>query len=164
MKKKHVIIPAVILVMILAAVNFPIYRLVSFGNTLAYFSLNELQKAIYIGSPWDILQARDVIVLADAAFSDVHHTQAENEENYGLLSQYATATDRYGDTAYNEHSLDLWSAHLGKEEGWIWVYYSSKTVHQDGSTARGSWNIPSLWKVKKNENGIWVVTGIKEHP
>jgi RNA polymerase sigma factor (sigma-70 family) len=67
------------------------------------------------------------------------------------------------DEQFNTHSLELWSAHLGADEGWIWVYYSSETVSRDGSTARGSWNIPSLWRVEKNESGDWVVVQIVEH-
>lgn len=105
-----------------------------------------------------------VMRLADKAFSDVWHTSTENEAAYGLLSRYATDTDYYGDLAFNEHSLELWSAHLGEDEGWIWVYYSSETFDHDGNIACGSWGIPSLWKVEKNDADEWVVVPIREHP
>ena len=75
----------------------------------------------------------------------------------------AQAVLRLADQAFNEHSLELWSAHLGKDEGYIWVYYSSETFNHDGSIAHGSRNIPSLWKVERNDSGEWVVVQIREH-
>lgn len=145
---------------------FPVYRLLDIGPmTLGnYYSSGEIAKALYIGSAADRREAQAVLRLADQAFNDVQHTRAENEEKYGLLARYATAADSYGDTAFNEHSLELWSAHLGKDEGWIWVYYSSETFHHDGSTAHGSWKIPALWRVERNSGGEWVVVQIREHP
>ncbi len=145
---------------------FPVYRIVDIGPMTSgnYYSSEQIAKAIYIGSASDRREAQAVLRLADQAFNDVQHTSDENEESYGLLARYATDTDSYGDTAFNEHSLELWSAHLGKDEGWIWVYYSSETFNYDGSTAHGSWRIPSLWKVERNDNGEWVVVQIREHP
>ena len=145
---------------------FPIYRIVAVGPMMSgnYYSHEQIAKALYIGSASDRREAQSVLRLADQAFNDVQHTDAENEERYGLLARYATDTDNYGDTAFNEHSLELWSAHLGKDEGWIWVYYSSETFNHDGSTACGSWKVPSLWRVEKNESGEWIVVQIREHP
>ena len=145
---------------------FPVYRLLDIGPmTLGnYYSSGEIAKALYIGSAADRREAQAVLRLADQAFNDVQHTRAENEEKYGLLARYATAADSYGDTAFNEHSLELWSAHLGKDEGWIWVYYSSETFCHDGSTAHGSWKVPALWRVERNSGGEWVVVQIREHP
>lgn len=145
---------------------FPVYRIVDIGPiTLGnYYSGEQIAKAIYIGSASDRREAQAVLRLADQAFNDVQHTRAENEESYGLLARYATHTDSYGDTAFNVHSLELWSAHLEKDEGWIWVYYSSETFNHDGSIAHGSRHIPSLWKVERNDNGEWAVVQIREHP
>jgi hypothetical protein len=140
---------------------FPVYRILNIGFN--YYSSDQIAKALYIGSEADRSEAQAVLRLADQAFNDTQHTRAENEEKYGLLARYATAVDSYGDAAFNEHSLELWSAHLEEDEGWIWVYYSSETFNHDGSTARGSWRIPSLWKVEKNDNGEWVVVQIFEH-
>lgn len=144
---------------------FPVYRIVDIGSMTMgdYYSGDQIAKALYIGSASDRREAQAVLRLADKAFHDTRHTRAENEEAYGLLARYATATDSYGDTAFNEYSLELWSAHLGKEEGWIWVYYSSETFNHDGSIAHGSRNIPSLWRVEKNDSGEWVVVQIREH-
>ena len=145
---------------------FPVYRIVDLGSmtTGNYYSSDQIAKAFYIGSASDRREAQAVLRLADQAFNDVQHTSVENEEKYGLLARYATDTDSYGDTAFNEHSLELWSAHLGKDEGYIWVYYSSETFNHDGSIAHGSRNIPSLWKVERNDSGEWVVVQIREHP
>ncbi len=145
---------------------FPVYRILDIGPMTigSYYSGEQIAKAIYIGSASDRREAQAVLRLADQAFNDVQHTHAENEKKYGLLARYATDTDSYGDTAFNEHSLELWSAHLGKDEGYIWVYYSAETFNHDGSVAHGSRNIPSLWKVEKNDSGEWVVVQIREHP
>lgn len=166
-KRKWIAVSVIVacLVLIATALHFfPIYRIVEMGALSGYYTGEEIGKALYIGSASDRREAQAVLRLADKAFNDTRHTRAENEEAYGLLARYATATDSYGDTAFNEHFLELWSAHLGENEGWIWVYYSSQTFSHDGSTACGSWHIPSLWKVEKNENGEWAVVQIREHP
>lgn len=145
---------------------FPVYRIVEIGPmTLGnYYTGDQIAKALYIGSAADRREAQAVLRLADEAFNDTRHTGDENEAAYGLLKRYATATDVYGDVSFNEHSLELWSAHLGEKEGWIWVCYSSETFRHDGTTACGSWNIPALWRVEKTNSGEWVVVQIREHP
>lgn len=168
-KKKWSAVCVIVACLVLIATllhYFPVYRILEIGSMSfgSYYTKEEIGKALYIGSAADRRQAQAVLRLADEAFNDTRHTSAENEEKYGLLKRYATATDRYDDASFNEHSLELWSAHLGENEGWIWVYYSSKTYNHDGSTACGSWNVPSLWKVEKNENGEWIVVQIREHP
>lgn len=157
---------AVALVLCTALHFFPVYRITEIGSMAmgGYYAKEEIGKALCIGSASDRREAQSVLRLADQAFNDTRHTRAENEEEYGLLARYATATDVYGDVSFNEHSLELWSAHLDENEGWIWVFYSSETFNHDGSTACGSWRIPSLWKVERNESGAWVVVQIREHP
>jgi hypothetical protein len=140
---------------------FPVYRILDIG--FHYYSGGQIAMVLSIGSGSDRSEAQAVLRLADQAFSDTRHTRAENEEAYGLLARYATNTDSYDNAAFNTHSLELWSAHLGENEGWIWVYYSSETFNHDGSTARGSWRVPSLWKVEKSDTGEWVVVQILEH-
>jgi hypothetical protein len=140
---------------------FPVYRIadVSFQT----YSASQVGMALAIGSASDRREAQAVLRLADQAFADTRHTSVENEATYGLLARYATSTDAYNDAAFNTHSLELWSAHLGENDGWIWVYYSSETFDHDGNTIRGSWRIPSLWRVEKNAIGEWVVVQIVEH-
>lgn len=157
------IIAAIIIVIAVLLYIFPIYRIPHIVLN-DYYSAEQIAKALYIGSLSDRREANAVLHLADKAFNDIYHTRAENEEEYGLLSRYATHTDNYGDVSFNEHSLKLWSSHLGEDEGWIWVFYSSETFNHDGSTAHGSWKIPSLWKVEKNGTDEWVVVQIREHP
>ena len=142
---------------------FPVYRIAQISLN-DYYSKEQIKKALYIGSASDRREAQAVLRLADKAFNDTRHTRAENEEEYGLLARYATPTDSYEDAAFNEHSLELWSAHLDENAGWIWVYYSSETFDLDGRSVCGSWRIPSLWKVEKNDTGEWVVVEIREHP
>ena len=142
---------------------FPIYRIAEISLN-DYYSKDQMKMALYIGSASDREEVISVLLLANKAFNDVRHTRAENEEAYGLLARYATPTDSYEGAAFNEHSLELWSAHLDENEGWIWVYYSSETFDHNGKSICGSWRIPSLWKVEKNEIGDWVVVDIREHP
>ena len=142
---------------------FPIYRIAQISLN-DYYSKDQMKMALYIGSASDREEVIPVLLLANKAFNDVRHTRAENEEAYGLLARYATPTDSYEVAAFNEHSLELWSAHLDENEGWIWVYYSSETFDHNGKSICGSWRIPSLWKVEKNEIGEWVVVEIREHP
>ena len=160
------IIAAVIITIGVLIHIFPVYRIMHIGPMTMgnYYSNEQIARALYIGSASDRREAQAVLRLADKAFMDVRSTRAENEEEYGLLARYATPTDSYGDVAFNEHSLELWSAHLGEDEGWIWVFYSSETFNHDGNMACGSWRIPSLWKVEKDDTGEWVVVQIREHP
>ena len=160
------IIAAIIITIGVLIHIFPVYRIMHIGPMTMgnYYSNEQIARALYIGSASDRREAQAVLRLADKAFNDVHSTSAENEEEYGLLARYATPTDSYGDVAFNEHSLELWSAHLGEDEGWIWVFYSSETFNHDGNMACGSWRVPSLWKVEKDDTGEWVVVQIKEHP
>lgn len=145
---------------------FPVYRIAEIGSMAmgSYYSNEQIVKALYIGSVSDRREAQAVLRLADKAFNDVQHTHVENEAEYGLLARYATSTDSYGDVAFNVHSLELWAAHLGKNEGWLWVYYSSETFNHNGNIVRGSKRIPSLWKVERNDSGEWIVVEIREHP
>ncbi len=145
---------------------FPVWRIVHIGSMAVgdYYTNDEIGMALNLGSLSDRREAQAVLRVADKAFHDTQHTRAENEQEYGLLARYATDVDSYPDAAFQEYFLELWSAHLDEDEGWIWVYYSSETFNHDGSTARGSWNIPSLWKVEKNDSGEWVVVQIREHP
>jgi hypothetical protein len=140
---------------------FPVYRLLDIPSD--YYDSDQIAMALSLGSASDRHQAQAVLRLAEEAFRDTTHTAAENQEAYGLLARYATAIDQYEDAARNEHSLKLWSAHLDENEGWIWVYYSSETLDADGTTVRGSWRIPALWKVEKDDAGQWVVVQIREH-
>lgn len=140
---------------------FPVYHILQVQGT-AYYSADEVAMLAYIGSREDRAAAQTVLRQADVAFADRSHTWEENQELYGPLARYATSSDR--DAAFTTHSLNLWSAHLDNTEGYLWVFYSSKALDEQGSTISESKNIPSLWYVKKDETGQWRVVSVKEHP
>ncbi|MBR3816305.1 MAG: hypothetical protein IKJ27_06240 [Clostridia bacterium] len=164
MKKKVAIFSAIALFIILV-INFPIYRLIAFpGYMRNFYSQEDIQKVMYIGTLWDRAAVRDVMNLANEAFSDCGHTEDDNYKKYGELSVYASSIDIYPETVKTKYSLKLWSAHLDDNEGYMWVRYSQEGVNKEGETDYGSWGILSLWKVEKDTNGKWVVTDTKEHP
>lgn len=140
---------------------FPVYRMAQV-QPLAYYSSEELGRLAYIGSAADRAAAQAVLRLADMALGDCTHTRVENEARYGLLARYATPSDR--GASRTEHALELWSAHLEEAEGYLWVCYSVEAFDNEGNTVSGSREIPSLWKVERNDAGEWVVVAIKEHP
>lgn len=165
-KKKWIFVSiatACLLVVVVLLHHFPVYRIAKVGGT-SYFSSGEIAKLAYIGSGADRAEAQSILRQADAAFHDCSHTSTENAEMYGMLSRYATATDFYNDVSFTNYSLELWSAHLGTADGYLWVYYSREAFDSEGHIVTGSWNVPSLWKVEKDDTGTWVVVQIKEHP
>ena len=163
--KKKIVILSVIALLIILVVNFPVYRLIVLSGFLPdYYSKEEIQMAMYIGTPRDRAAVKDVMNLANEAFSDCGHTESENDNKYGELSRFASSSDIYPETVKTEYSLRLWSAHLDEGEGYLWVYYSQEGINAEGETDYGSWRIISLWKVEKDTDGNWVVTDISEHP
>lgn len=165
-KKKSIVVSLAAICFLVAVALlhfFPIYRIIEVGGT-SYFNSSEIAKLAYIGSGADRAEAHSILRQADAAFHDCKHTNAENEELYGLLSRYATDTDQWNDVSFVNHSLELWSAHFDGTDGYLWVYYSYEAINSDGQIVSGSKNIPSLWTVEKDSTGEWFVTCIKEHP
>lgn len=143
---------------------FPVYRLVRLSGTHSYYTAKELAMVISIGSKADRAEAQAVLRQADAAFQEHRHTREENQQTYGLLSRYASHSDSYPDVAFVNHSLELWSAHLGENEGYLWVYYSCEAFDHAGNRVHGSANVESLWRVEKDAEGQWKVVQIREHP
>ncbi len=159
---------AVILILLLAAValwsvlrDHPVWRIAEVWWP-SYFTTGEITQLAYIGTPEDRAAAQQVLELAEQAFSDVTTPREEQEARYGKLARYATAGER--GAVSESHSLELWSADFHITDGTMWVYYSQEAYDENGDTIRGSWRIPSLWYLEKNEDGAWEVTGIKEHP
>jgi len=157
-------IVACVLVVCILIYQFPVYRLLMVCGTLSYYNSDEISMLISIGSLSDRIEAQSVLRQADAAFQDCKHTDAECDELYGLLSRYATASDLYENATSVNYSLELWSAHLGDTEGYIWVYYSEEAIDSSGDTVSASSHCAALWKVEKNEDGVWEVVSIREHP
>ncbi len=164
-KAKKILLILLLLAMVLAGMVIFLFsapRLMQVRYIWDYHSWDELVLLAFAGTPEDRAEAQSVLDFAEQAFSDCTHTQEENQEAYGLLARYATSKD------YNalgtSLSLELWSAHLGNRKGALWVFYSNEAYDSQGNTVRGSWGIPSLWRVTKDASGTWVVTDIKEHP
>lgn len=143
---------------------FPVYRLVQISGTRSYYTAKELTMLVSIGSKANREEAQSILRQADAAFQEHRHTREENQQTYGLLSRYASHSDSYPDVAFVNHSLELWSAHLGENEGYLWVYYSCTAFDHAGNAVHGSANAMSLWRVEKDAEGQWKVVQIREHP
>ena len=121
---------------------------------LLYHSLREIAT--------EILNYADNIV-----FSDVTHTYEENLKLYGELGRYPFDSYRFDDTNerkafYETHSLELLSAHIDENQGYMFVKYSQQAVGENNETISGSWDVISLWKIEK-DNDNWKVVKIVEH-
>lgn len=156
---------AAVLVMILGAAvgcrYFPLHHIAQVWWP-SYFTTGEITQLAYIGSAEDRAIAKQVLAKAEKAFSDITTPYEEKEEKYGKLSRYATSAG-YGAVS-ESHSLELWSVDFHLTDGTMWVYYSQEAYDENGETICGSWRIPSLWYLEKNEAGEWEVVAIKEHP
>ena len=154
-KKKIIALITVILLLILIGLYFfPIYRLSELSNSsagISFYTKDEIKKCLYIGSAEDRREAKKVLNLAEAAITDIIHTQEQCKKLYGELYRYVPPRDEK--EGYKSYRLVLWSAHLEETEGYIWVYYELNP----------GYNQTSLWKVAKKQEK-WVVTNIKESP
>lgn len=148
-------------VLVVCVHYFPVYRIVKVWWP-SYFETGEISRLAYIGSREDRETAQKILERAEAAFSDLETPSEALEEKYGLLKRYAVAAERGAVT--ESHSLELWSAQFDASAGTMWVHYSQEAYDENGKTICGSWDIPSLWYLEKNEAGEWEVVGIKEHP
>ena len=161
LRKKPILIAVIVIVLLYF---FPVYHLVPAYAT-SHYENEDLAKMLFIGSFSDRAAVQPILRQANAAFSDWTHTQAENEERYGLLARYAHDRDSYdGRVKFMGHSLELWSTHLGETEGSMWVYYSQEAIDEDGNTVHGKWSCPVLWRLEKNIAGEWEVVEIEEAP
>lgn len=159
-----VILAACLAALVLLLQTFPVYRLVQVGWALDYYKKDEVAMLLYAGSPFDRAAVQPILRMADGAFRDFSHTDAELDALHGKLSRYATPTDHYAGVVTVDYSLKLWSAHLDGDRGYLWVYYSRQAYDSRGSTVTGSKNIPAFWEVEKDATGTWQVVRIKEHP
>ena len=48
-------------------------------------------------------------------------------------------------------------------DGYMWINYTYEGYDVNGEHTYGSWKIPSLWKIHR-ENGNWKILEIKEAP
>lgn len=164
-KAKPAILVALIAICLLAVIlvlrSFPVYRIATL-DTSSYFASKELSMLAYVGTPSDRSIGQDVLKKAANAFSDISHSQEQNQETHGLLSRYTTPIER--GAVSEKHTLKLLSAHFDSDSGYMWVHYSAASYDTNGNPISQSSDVHSLWSVEKNEAGDWVVVGIKEHP
>ena len=132
--------------------------------SMNYYTTGEVAALFTIGSREDRRTAQPIMDLAEEAFSSIGMTEAEAKRTYGKLSRYVLSTDVFGDVVSEHHTLELLSAHFQYSQGLIWVYYSQEGLDQNGERITGSFQIESLWKLCKEEDGQWYVCDIKEHP
>ncbi len=164
LKKYRSIAAAILcLLMIMGAIDclLPVYRIVR-AAALEYFDAEEIRLLAHIGSAEERNIANEVLVQAEEAFRDISHSREENKERYGALSRY-TVEETYG-AVKEKHSVELWSVRVEEDQGKMWVYYSQEAFSEEGETLSGSWNILTLWTIERNEQGMWQVVSIKEHP
>ena len=142
---------------------FPIWRVIHVWSP-SYYKTGEISMLFYIGDEEDRSLAEKVLIKAEEAFSTLNISSEEAEEQFGLLSRYCNKKREHVEIVSEEHELQLWSSRFYGSEGYMWVYYSQKTFDASGNTVSGSWRIPTLWRLEKNETGMWEVVHIKEHP
>lgn len=164
--KKRAILLVLVAVLCAAALGaalrtFPVYHMAKVWYP-SYFTTGEISMLAYRGSKEDRAIGEKLVRQAEEAMGDLTHTEQENRQRYGLLARYATDGQR--GAVSERHTIDLWSAHLNATDGYLWVYYSIETSDIHGDRVWGSWDIPSLWYVEKDEQGQWQVQRIKEHP
>lgn len=142
---------------------FPAWRVVQVWSP-SYYETGEISMLFYIGNEEDRSIAEKVLIRAEEAFSTLGLTAEEAGERFGLLARYCNKVRENVDIVSEKHELELWSARFYGSEGYMWVYYSQEDFDSEGNRVSGSWRIPSLWRLEKNEEGIWDVVYIKEHP
>lgn len=142
---------------------FPVWRVVQVCSP-SYYETGEISMLFYIGNEEDRNIAEKVLIRAEEAFSTLGLTSEEAEERFGLLARYCSKVREHVDIVAEKHELELWSARFYGSEGYMWVYYSQEDFDSEGNRVSGSRRIPSLWRLEKNEEGIWDVVYIKEHP
>lgn len=129
-----------------------------------YHTTGEVAALLTRGSREDRRTAQPIMALAEEAFSSIGLTEAGAERAYGKLSRYTYNKDIYADVAAERHTLKLLSARFEYSEGLIWVYYTQEGLDQNGERTTGSFQVRSLWKLCKGNDGKWYVYDIKEHP
>lgn len=146
---------------------FPIYHLIP-TKVYDIYSESELSYLLFRGRISHYMQVKEIIDLAEKAFEETDISDEEAEKEYGLLSRYCYTNEAYETVIKEKHNLRVWSVKLGASdaeyEGYIWCCYSRKGMNAEGETVVGSKNVPVLWCLEENDEGIWSVVEIKEMP
>ena len=127
--------------------NFPVYQV---GLTCGdkYFDREDLLLLCFRGTPGDRRAAEKILDQGRAALEDretrcdIYGENDPRRAKYGELWRLVTGPDQPA-----KYKLKLLSAHLGVNEGKLWICYSRGT---------GGRNEVELWTVQKID-GEWVV-------
>lgn len=141
--------------------NFPVYRV---GLTCGdkYFDRKDLALLCFRGTPGDRRAAEKILDQARTVFEDRETTCAIYGENdprrakYGALWRHVTGPD----AAESSYSLKLLSAHLGVNEGKIWIQYSHKVIDEKGVYLKSIQEEVELWTVQRID-GTWKVVSAR---
>ena len=94
----------------------------------------------------------------EAKHTSLVYMMADNDLGYGYHFDDTNERKAF----YETHSLELLSAHIDENQGYMFVKYSQQAVGENNETISGSWDVISLWKIEK-DNDNWKVVKIVEH-
>lgn len=167
-KKKSPYKRVTLIVIIAAALvyMFPVYHLFRVAGD-NYFGAEESMCLLFRGWPSQRLEVSDIVDTAEAAFSEIGLSREEAKEKYGELGRYVI-TSEDEDVVKEKHRLKVWSVSLDRYTseslGYMWVCYDQEGYDKNGEVSTGSWEVPALWCLEKDEDGKWYVSSIKERP
>ena len=145
---------------------FPVYRVVTV-ITGEYFEPEEVKVLYFRGTPWDLWEAREIMALGHAAFQDRTTPCNQYGEDdprralHGELWRHVSGPDPH----LGKYTLKLLSAHLGKDNGYVWIEYSQEKLDERGKYIPGSdYKYQELWIVERDAQGAWQVVDAKWHP
>ena len=149
---------------------FPVYRVYQYSSKDDFVNENKIMLA-YIGTPGDRKIATDIVNYASIhVFSDTSHTYEENLELYGELGRYPFDLHYFDETRgerkalYETHSIELLSAHIDENHGYMFVEHSQQAIGENGEAVAGHGDILSLWEIEKDTDGNWKVISTREGP
>ncbi len=147
---------------------FPVYRVYQYSSKDDFVNENKIMLA-YIGTPGDRKIATDIVNYASIyVFSDISHTYEENLELYGELGRYPFDLHYFDETRgerkalYETHSIELLSAHIDENHGYMFVEHSQQAIGENGEAVAGHGDILSLWEIEKDADGNWKVISTRE--
>lgn len=100
--------------------------------------------------------------IIDTAKDVFSHSISETitDKDVGALSRYYCSVD----VTRLDLSIELVTAKIRKNSGFMWVIYSDERYDENNETIDADVDILSYWKIKKNDDGNWIVTDIIEAP
>lgn len=127
-----------------------------------YFGIMKYAETMHICSKKDKEEIYPILDKIEKAFSydDEKH---DCKEELGELSRYCICRDTYPYVVSENHSIEFITANLKRDNGYVWIRYSSEGLDKNGEVYTGSWDILSRIELK-NIDGVWVAVDIDEAP